>query len=138
VLTGLTGPRQAGERATFKQFAEAGNVHSDDLAGVVCHPSLARQVLTDLRGFDRTGLVYERVRTAMGNGLASTAHQDHRRQRLIMQPAFRHEHLSAWRVPETAYRSDEPVTWICRVLSHLSQLEAGESARCARFTHPTQ
>ena len=25
----------------------------------------------------------------MGNGLASAAHQDHRRQRLIMQPAFR-------------------------------------------------
>jgi cytochrome P450 len=50
-------------------------------------------VLTDLRGFDRTGLIYERVRTAMGNGLASAAHQDHRRQRLIMQPAFRREHL---------------------------------------------
>ena len=34
-------------------------------AYVVCHPALARQVLTDLRGFDRTGLVYARVRTAM-------------------------------------------------------------------------
>jgi cytochrome P450 len=65
-------------------------------AYVVCHPALARQVLTDLRGFDRTGLVYERVRTAMGNGLASAAHQDHRRQRLIMQPAFRHEHLRGY------------------------------------------
>jgi hypothetical protein len=43
-------------------------------------------VLTDLREFDRTGLVYERVRTATGNGLANAAHQDHRRQRLIMQP----------------------------------------------------
>jgi len=65
-------------------------------AYVVCHPGLARQVLTDLRGFDRTGLVYERVRTAMGNGLASAAHADHRRQRLIMQPAFRHEHLRGY------------------------------------------
>ena len=55
-------------------------------AYVVCHPALARQVLTDFRLFDRTGLVYA-VRTAMGNGLASAAHQDHRRQRLIMQPA---------------------------------------------------
>jgi pentalenene oxygenase len=50
-------------------------------AYVVCHPGLARQVLTDLRTFDRTGLVYARVRTAMGNGLASAAHQEHRRQR---------------------------------------------------------
>jgi pentalenene oxygenase len=40
-------------------------------AYVVCHPGLARQVLTDFRLFDRTGLVYERVRTAIGNGLAS-------------------------------------------------------------------
>ena len=65
-------------------------------AYVVCHPGLARQVLTDFRLFDRTGLVYERVRTAMGNGLASAAHQDHRRQRLIMQPAFRREHLRGY------------------------------------------
>jgi pentalenene oxygenase len=43
-------------------------------------------VLTDLRGFDRTGLVYDRGRTAMGNGLASAAHQDHRRQRLSCSP----------------------------------------------------
>jgi hypothetical protein len=33
-------------------------------AYVVCHPDLARPVLTDLRGFDRTGLVYDRIRTA--------------------------------------------------------------------------
>ncbi len=65
-------------------------------AFVICHPDLARQVLTDLRGFDRTGMVYERVRTAMGNGLASAAHRDHRRQRLVMQPAFRHEHLRGY------------------------------------------
>jgi len=65
-------------------------------AFVICHPDLARQVLTDLRGFDRTGTVYERVRTAMGNGLASAAHRDHRRQRLVMQPAFRHEHLRGY------------------------------------------
>ena len=48
---------------------------------LVCHPALARQVQADLRLFDRTGLVYERVRTAMGNGMASAAHQVHRRQR---------------------------------------------------------
>jgi Cytochrome P450 len=65
-------------------------------AFVVCHPDLARQVLTDFRGFDRAGLVYHRVRLAMGNGLATAGQQDHRRQRLIMQPAFRHEHLRGY------------------------------------------
>src|SRR5271170_4066401 len=38
-------------------------------AFMLCHPDLARRVLTDFRGFDRAGLGYERVRTAMGNGL---------------------------------------------------------------------
>lgn len=65
-------------------------------AFVLCHPDLARRVLTDLRGFDRAGLGYERVRAAMGNGLATAGHQDHRRQRLVMQPAFRHEHLRGY------------------------------------------
>ena len=65
-------------------------------AFVLCHPDLARRVLTDFRGFDRAGLGYERVRAAMGNGLATAAYQDHRRQRLVMQPAFRHEHLRGY------------------------------------------
>ena len=65
-------------------------------AFVLCHPDLARRVLTDFRGFDRAGLGYERVRAAMGNGLATAGHQDHRRQRLVMQPAFRHEHLRSY------------------------------------------
>jgi len=62
-------------------------------AFMVCHPDLARQVLTDFRGFDRAGFMYDRVRSAMGNGLATAAYRDHRRQRLVMQPAFRREHL---------------------------------------------
>ncbi len=65
-------------------------------AFVLCHPDLAHQVLTDFRAFDRTGPVYDRVRLAMGSGLATVPHQDHRRQRLIMQPVFRHEHLRGY------------------------------------------
>jgi cytochrome P450 len=65
-------------------------------AFVLCHPELARPVLTDFRTFDRTGFVYERVRLVMGNGLATAGQQDHRRQRPIMQPAFRHEHLRGY------------------------------------------
>ena len=65
-------------------------------AFVLCHPDLARRVLTDFRNFDRAGLGYERVRAAMGNGLATAGHHDHRRQRLVMQPAFRHEYLPGY------------------------------------------
>jgi cytochrome P450 len=65
-------------------------------AFVRCHPALARQVLADFRSFDRTGLVYDRVRAAMGCGLATVPYPHHRRQRLLLQPAFRHEHLPGY------------------------------------------
>lgn len=63
---------------------------------VACHPEVAHEVLTDFRRFDRTGPVYEKVRRAMGAGLATAGYHDHRRQRLVMQPAFRHEHLRGY------------------------------------------
>ncbi|MCA6093814.1 cytochrome P450 [Streptomyces sp. SCA3-4] len=66
------------------------NVH------VLCHPDLARRALADGRTFDRTGPIYDRIRTDMGNGLATCAHTDHRRQRLLMQPAFRRDRLSRY------------------------------------------
>jgi pentalenene oxygenase len=63
---------------------------------VACHPDVAHEVLTDFRRFDRTGPVYDTVRQAMGTGLATAGYHDHRRQRLVMQPAFRREHLSGY------------------------------------------
>jgi pentalenene oxygenase len=65
-------------------------------AFVLCHPDLARQVLTDFRTYDRVGPIYDRVRLAMGAGLASARREDHRRQRLIMQPAFRRQYLAGY------------------------------------------
>ncbi|CAG7658553.1 cytochrome P450 [Actinacidiphila bryophytorum] len=65
-------------------------------AYVACHPDVAHEVLTDFRRFDRTGPVYDKVRQAMGAGLATAGYHDHRRQRLVMQPAFRHEHLRGY------------------------------------------
>ncbi|HUN33133.1 MAG TPA: cytochrome P450 [Trebonia sp.] len=63
---------------------------------VLCHPHLAREVLTDFRGFDRIGPHYDRLRRSMGNGLATASREDHRRQRLIMQPAFRREYMHGY------------------------------------------
>jgi cytochrome P450 len=65
-------------------------------AFVLCHPDLARQVLTDFRAYDRVGPIYDRVRRAMGAGLATARREDHRRQRLIMQPAFRRQYLAGY------------------------------------------
>lgn len=63
---------------------------------VVCDPHLAHQVLTDLRTFDRTGMVYDRSRRAIGSGVVTAVYADHRRQRLIMQPAFHARHLPGY------------------------------------------
>ncbi|MEU7133709.1 cytochrome P450 [Streptomyces sp. NPDC046261] len=63
---------------------------------VLCHPALAQQALTDGRTFDRTGPVFDRVRAEMGNGLATCSHAAHRRQRLMVQPAFRRERLGRY------------------------------------------
>jgi cytochrome P450 len=63
---------------------------------VVCDAGLAHEVITDLRTYDRTGAVYDRVRRAMGSGVATSAYADHRRQRLIMQPAFHARHLPGY------------------------------------------
>jgi cytochrome P450 len=65
-------------------------------AVVVCDPGLVHEVVTDLRTFDRAGVIYDRIRAAMGNGLATAGHPDHRRQRLIMQPAFHPRHLPGY------------------------------------------
>jgi pentalenene oxygenase len=65
-------------------------------AFVVCHPDLARLVLTDFRTYDRIGPVFDRTRLAMGAGLATACREDHRRQRLIMQPAFRRQYLAGY------------------------------------------
>ncbi|HEY3869959.1 MAG TPA: cytochrome P450 [Actinocrinis sp.] len=63
---------------------------------VVCDAALAHDVITDLRTFDRTGTVYDRIRRAMGAGVATSAYAEHRRQRLMMQPAFHVRHLPGY------------------------------------------
>ncbi|MFE0046430.1 cytochrome P450 [Streptomyces albireticuli] len=63
---------------------------------VLCHPDLARAVLTDDRTYDRVGPSYEGSRRAMGNGLATCPYADHRAQRRMLRPAFRPDHLERY------------------------------------------
>ncbi|MFJ8431215.1 cytochrome P450 [Kitasatospora sp. NPDC094019] len=55
---------------------------------VVCDPELTRAVLVRDRVFDKGGPMFERLREAGGQGLASCPAAEHRRQRRLMQPAF--------------------------------------------------
>jgi cytochrome P450 len=63
---------------------------------IVCTPELTSQVLRDDRTFDKGGPVFGRFREIAGNGLVSCPHADHRRQRRLLQPAFRQARLPGY------------------------------------------
>ncbi|MFB7946871.1 cytochrome P450 [Kitasatospora phosalacinea] len=63
-------------------------------AQVPCHPELLAQVLEDDRLFDKGGVFYDRARDVAGNGLVTCPHRDHRRQRRLVQSAFRRPQLA--------------------------------------------
>jgi cytochrome P450 len=55
---------------------------------VVCHPDLAHRVYSDDRTFDKGGPLIDRGRELFGDSLAVCRHDQHRRQRRLVQPAF--------------------------------------------------
>ncbi|MDT3399303.1 cytochrome P450 [Streptomyces sp. B1866] len=63
---------------------------------MVCDPELARQVLLDDRTFDKGGPLFDRGREALGNGLTTCPHSQHRRQRRLVQPAFHHSRMPGY------------------------------------------
>ncbi|WP_217547977.1 cytochrome P450 [Streptomyces sp. GbtcB6] len=63
---------------------------------VVCHPELVSQVLLDDRTFDKGGVIFEKAREFVGNGLVSCPHADHRRQRRLIQPTFHRDRMPAY------------------------------------------
>ncbi|MGV9263423.1 cytochrome P450 [Kitasatospora sp. NPDC003701] len=65
-------------------------------AMMVCSPGLFHQVLTDTRHFDKGGPLFDKLRWFLGDGLGSTPHEVHRRQRRQLQPAFRPDALSRY------------------------------------------
>lgn len=63
---------------------------------VVCDPHLIRKVLLDDRTFDKGGPLFERGREALGNGLITCPHRDHRRLRRLSQPAFHPNRMAGY------------------------------------------
>lgn len=57
---------------------------------VVCDPDLTRTMLVHDRVFDKGGPLFDRLREAGGQGLATCPAHEHRRQRRLVQPAFHH------------------------------------------------
>ncbi|WP_329125674.1 cytochrome P450 [Streptomyces sp. NBC_01465] len=57
-------------------------------AFVPCHPEIVWHILTNDSVYDKGGPVMDRLRDFVGNGLGTSTHKDHRRQRRLIQPAF--------------------------------------------------
>lgn len=65
-------------------------------AWLACHPELVHRVLMDARTFDKGGPQYDRLRPLMGNSLVTSAHEEHRRQRRLLQPAFHPSRITGY------------------------------------------
>ncbi|AJF69702.1 hypothetical protein SVTN_12115 [Streptomyces vietnamensis] len=80
-------------------------------AHVVSHPALVRRVLTDRRSFDRSGVLYEKVRALLGNGLATCPNAEHRDQRRALQPAFHPSLMDRYAAVMTAETAALTARW---------------------------
>ncbi|MCT9139485.1 cytochrome P450 [Streptomyces violarus] len=78
-------------------------------AWMACHPDLVHQVLGDPETFDKGGPLYDRLRILLGDGVGTCRHQDHRRQRRLLQPGFRKA-----RVAGQVQLMGEEVESVCR------------------------
>jgi cytochrome P450 len=63
---------------------------------VLADPDVTHEVLVHDRLFDMGGPIIERARDTLGNGLGTCPYSAHRRQRRLMQPAFRQERLDRY------------------------------------------
>ncbi|GJF35081.1 cytochrome P450 [Kitasatospora sp. NE20-6] len=91
---------------------------------VVCHPELVQRMLLDDRVFDKGGALFDRVREFAGNGLVTCPHQDHRRQRRVLQPAFQRS-----RMPDYAAMMTDQIGQVVGRWQH------GEDVDAARAMH---
>ncbi|WP_412078722.1 cytochrome P450 [Streptomyces xanthophaeus] len=74
-------------------------------AYVVCEPGLVQQMLREPAVFDKGGMLFDKARQIVANGLATSAWTEHQRQRPLVQPAFTRARLEAY-TPVMAQETD--------------------------------
>jgi cytochrome P450 len=65
-------------------------------AYVTCHPDLVNEVLARPRVYDKGGRLFDIARVVLGNSLVTCNWQEHRRQRLLLQPAFHRSRIPGY------------------------------------------
>ncbi|WP_035860993.1 cytochrome P450 [Kitasatospora cheerisanensis] len=78
---------------------------------IVSTPESIHRVLTERADYDRSGPLYAKIRTFLGNGLATCPHADHRRLRRIVQPAFQRALLPRYAEAMTAETAALTARW---------------------------
>jgi pentalenene oxygenase len=78
---------------------------------VICDPGLARKVLLNDRAFDKGGPLVSRAREVAGNGLLTCPHQEHRRQRRLIQPAFHRDRMPGYANAMSARLTETIAGW---------------------------
>lgn len=92
---------------------------------VLCDPELTRQMLLNDRTFDKGGPLIARIREAVGNGVASCPHDEHRRQRRLVQPAFHQKRFPRYAELITEQVAEALDTWQDgQTLDMLAELQA--------------
>ncbi|MFD8933865.1 cytochrome P450 [Streptomyces sp. NPDC059578] len=84
----------------LRSLTSCGDLVELRLAGqrmtLVCDADLTDRLLVNDRAFDKGGPLYDRLREAGGNGVATCPAHEHRRQRRLVQPAFRTERFPGY------------------------------------------
>ncbi|MDH6522873.1 cytochrome P450 [Streptomyces sp. SAI-135] len=78
---------------------------------LVNDPAVIRKVLLDDRTFDKGGPLFERGREALGNGLITCPHSDHRRARRLSQPAFHPKRMAGYAATMTEQADKVTRSW---------------------------
>jgi cytochrome P450 len=119
-------------------------------AWVVCHPDLVHEMLRDTRTFDKGGTQYDRLRLLMGDGIVTCPHTEHRRQRRLVQPAFRPSRVAdhtelmgeeaesvcrGWRAGQQVDVSATMMAMTTRVISRVLLSDSLDPASAAEVRH---
>ncbi|MEU9108128.1 cytochrome P450 [Streptomyces xanthophaeus] len=102
-------------------------------AYVVCEPALVQQMLREPAVFDKGGILFDKARQIVANGLATSAWTEHQRQRPLVQPAFTRARLEAY-TPVMAQEADAligmwPVERPVDIVEQMVSLSARITAR---------
>nr|WP_281278340.1 cytochrome P450 [Nocardia tenerifensis] len=96
---------------------------------VVCDPALTQEMLRRDRVFDKGGPQFDSGRALVGDGLALCPHAMHRRQRRLIQPAFRPDRIAGYAPVMTQHVAEMVDSWrdgqIVDVKSRLHTFTAG-------------